>query len=92
MRQAPEQRGMEKRYLCRGRRLEAPAQPPEGREVRNTVRNLLDEIERRVSAIEKFRGWNRYLGWDQVDGQGQEVLYEFGRFAQLVDLLEEFER
>lgn len=60
--------------------------------MRNTLRNLLSEIERRVSDTEESRGWNRDRGWDRVDGQGQEVLYEYGRFAQLGDLLEEFER
>ena len=58
--------------------------------MRRSVSGMLEEIERRVEDTEESRGWDRDRGWNQVDGEGQETLYEFGRFAMLVDLLEEF--
>lgn len=48
------------------------------------------QLEKRVRALEKLHGWNRSDGWVQVEGLGFLAVYEFGRFAQMVDLLEEF--
>ena len=52
---------------------------------------LVKELEFRIENYEEGYGWDRRNGWSQVQGQGLEVLYEFGRFATLVDLLEELD-
>lgn len=56
---------------------------------RRTLGSLAADISDRVETIERETGWNRNLGRAQVKNQTTERMYEFGRFAMLVDLLED---
>lgn len=53
------------------------------------MKALLSDLEARISAIEKANGWDRRRGWDQLNQSDPVLFYEFGRFAAMVDLLEE---
>lgn len=54
------------------------------------MKAFLDDLEARISKLEKANGWDRRQGWGQLPRTAGKVeFYEFGRFAQLVDLLEE---
>lgn len=61
-----------------------------------TIKSLRATLEDRIRILEDTNGWDRMLGWAQCSDPkrpgtepGAEMMYEFGRFAQLVDLLEE---
>lgn len=53
------------------------------------MKSLIAGLESRVSLLEQIHGWDRRKGWNQLKRSDLELFYEFGRFAQLVDLLEE---
>lgn len=56
---------------------------------RRTLGSLATNIAKRVEILERENGWNRNLGWAQVKNPTTIRMYEFGRFAMLVDLLED---
>lgn len=56
------------------------------------MKTLRETLENRIANLEDTNGWDRSLGWAQLTSQDQDdpvAMYNFGRFAQLVDLLED---